>query len=146
MAYIPLLSPTPEDIEELLLIARYGELDELKSFVGKFGSKHLIDARDEDGNTILHMVCGNGHLGMTNSTRSVRVLFQCSFTDQISFRSLGLPRPGSRSAVLRDSAERVGRIDALTLGDAEQTTRRGEGACQTMRYVVLTLHRPTDTL
>jgi ankyrin repeat protein len=81
MAYTPLLSPTPEDIEELLLIARYGELDELKSFTGNFGSKSLIDARDEDGNTILHMVCGNGHLGTTNSAHSVRVLFQCSFTD-----------------------------------------------------------------
>lgn len=55
--------PTPEDTEELLLIARYGELDELKSFIEKFGSNPLTDARDEDGNTILHMACGNGHLG-----------------------------------------------------------------------------------
>jgi ankyrin repeat protein len=63
MTYTSLSSPTPEDMEELLLIARYGELDELKSFIEKFGTKPLIDARDEDGNTILHMVCGNGHLG-----------------------------------------------------------------------------------
>jgi len=60
-------SPTADDIEELLLIARYGELDELKSFIEKFGTKPLIDARDEDGNSVLHMVCGNGHLGATES-------------------------------------------------------------------------------
>ena len=63
MAHASVPPPAPEDIEELLLIARYGELDELKSFIEKFGTKPLTDARDEDGNTILHMVCGNGHLG-----------------------------------------------------------------------------------
>ena len=56
-------SPTPDDTEDLLLIARYGELDELKSFIEKFGPNPLTGARDEDGNTVLHMVCGNGHLG-----------------------------------------------------------------------------------
>ena len=66
MAITPSPSPTPEDTEELLLIARYGELDELKSFIEKFGTKPLTDARDEDGNTVLHMVCGNGHLGATD--------------------------------------------------------------------------------
>ena len=81
MAITSFPSPTPEDTEELLLIARYGELDELKSFIEKFGTKPLIDARDEDGNTILHMVCGNGHLGTTNPTQRTRALFKCSFTD-----------------------------------------------------------------
>jgi len=65
MAITSFSSPTPEDTEELLLITRYGELDELKSFIEKFGTKPLVDARDEDGNTVLHMVCGNGHLGAT---------------------------------------------------------------------------------
>ena len=66
MAITSFPSPTPEDIEELLLITRYGELDELKPFIEKFGSKPLTDARDEDGNTVLHMVCGNGHLGTSD--------------------------------------------------------------------------------
>ena len=69
MAITSTQPPTPEDIEELLLIARYGELDELKSFVEKFETKSLTDARDEDGNTVLHMVCGNGHLGATDSAQ-----------------------------------------------------------------------------
>lgn len=55
--------PTPEDVEELLLICRYGELDELKQFIKAFGEAPLEKARDEDGNGILHMVCGNGHIG-----------------------------------------------------------------------------------
>ena len=66
MAITTFPSPTPEDTEELLLVTRYGELDELKSFIEKFGTKPLTDARDEDGNTVLHMVCGNGHLGATD--------------------------------------------------------------------------------
>jgi hypothetical protein len=83
--------PSPEDTEELLLIARYGELDELKSFIEKFGTKPLTDARDEDGNTVLHMVCGNGHLGAReteyspptpqNERKGASHIFQCSFTD-----------------------------------------------------------------
>jgi len=81
MAHTPVSPPTPEDIEELLLIARYGELDELNSFIEKFGTKPLIDARDEDGNTVLHMVCGNGHLGATGSIQRTGAFFQCSFTD-----------------------------------------------------------------
>lgn len=63
MAITPSPPPTPDDLEELLLITRYGELDELKSFIEKFGTNPLVQARDEDGNTVLHMVCGNGHLG-----------------------------------------------------------------------------------
>jgi hypothetical protein len=59
----PFPPPTPEETEDLLLIARYGELDDLKSFIQKFGTKPLTDVRDQDGNTILHMVSGNGHLG-----------------------------------------------------------------------------------
>lgn len=54
---------TPEDVEELLLICRYGELEELKQFIKAFGQAPLEEARDEDGNGILHMVCGNGHIG-----------------------------------------------------------------------------------
>jgi len=53
-----------DDKEELLLSCRYGELDEVKQFVGKYGAESLADIRDENGNTVLHMSCGNGHEGM----------------------------------------------------------------------------------
>ncbi|KIJ52560.1 hypothetical protein M422DRAFT_202707 [Sphaerobolus stellatus SS14] len=52
---------TDEDKEEVLLSCRYGELDEVKQFVERFGTKVLTDIRDENGNTVLHMTCGNGH-------------------------------------------------------------------------------------
>lgn len=57
-------SPTQDDLEELLLSCRYGELDEVKEFVSAFGPEPVASVRDENGNTVLHMTCGNGHLGM----------------------------------------------------------------------------------
>jgi hypothetical protein len=40
-------SPTPEEIE----------------FVEKFGDEPLKSARDDRGNNVIHMCCGNGHTG-----------------------------------------------------------------------------------
>ncbi|WVF68513.1 hypothetical protein IAT40_003280 [Kwoniella sp. CBS 6097] len=59
-------TPTAEEVEEILLSARYGELNEIKEFVDKFGAESLGSARDERGNTVLHMCCGNGHLEVLN--------------------------------------------------------------------------------
>ncbi|PIL33662.1 transporter [Ganoderma sinense ZZ0214-1] len=56
-----LSTPTPDDLEELLLSARYGDVDDIQQFVDKFGSDALTTARDDNGNSILHMVAGNGH-------------------------------------------------------------------------------------
>ncbi|KAL4249248.1 Ankyrin repeat-containing domain superfamily protein [Abortiporus biennis] len=53
--------PTDDDKDELLLSCRYGDLEDIKQFVEKFGSHSLNDIRDENGNCVLHMVCGNGH-------------------------------------------------------------------------------------
>jgi ankyrin repeat protein len=55
--------PTEEESQEFLLSCRYGELDEVKEFVAKFGSDVVSDIRDDRGNSALHMICGNGHLG-----------------------------------------------------------------------------------
>ncbi|KAF8591072.1 ankyrin [Ramaria rubella] len=52
---------TEDDKEELLLSCRYGELDQVQHFVDKYGAGSLGEVRDENGNTILHMTCGNGH-------------------------------------------------------------------------------------
>ncbi|WWD20353.1 hypothetical protein CI109_104829 [Kwoniella shandongensis] len=62
----PTTTPTAEEVEDILLSARYGEVDEIKSFVEKYGAEPLISARDERGNTVLHMCCGNGHLDVLN--------------------------------------------------------------------------------
>lgn len=52
-----------DDNEELLLSCRYGALDEVQRYVGSYGANLLGDVRDENGNTVLHMACGNGHEG-----------------------------------------------------------------------------------
>ena len=57
------MAPTEEQIDEFLLSCRYGELDEVKAFVEEFGKEVVDQIKDDRGNTALHMVCGNGHLG-----------------------------------------------------------------------------------
>ncbi|KAH9920964.1 cytoplasmic protein [Fomitopsis serialis] len=56
-----LATPTADDIEDLLLSCRYGDLEDVQQFVDRFGPDPLNDARDERGNTVLHMAAGNGH-------------------------------------------------------------------------------------
>lgn len=53
--------PSDEDKEDVLLSCRYGDLEDVKHFVEKFGANPLRDIRDENGNTVIHMISGNGH-------------------------------------------------------------------------------------
>ncbi|KAI0645111.1 cytoplasmic protein [Trametes meyenii] len=57
------MAPTSEDLEELLLSCRYGDVEDTQQFVDKFGPEALATARDDNGNTVLHMVSANGHTG-----------------------------------------------------------------------------------
>lgn len=62
----PKPTPTSEEIEELLLCARYGDesdLQDIETFVDKFGTRWLSEARDDRGNTMLHLSGANGHEG-----------------------------------------------------------------------------------
>lgn len=56
-------TPSHEELEELMLNCRYGEMEEVEAFIGQYGWKPVGEVRDENGNTILHMICGNGHIG-----------------------------------------------------------------------------------
>ncbi|QRV84007.1 ankyrin repeats [Ceratobasidium sp. AG-Ba] len=56
-------TPTNDDYEDLLLSCRYGDIDDVRAFVEKFGQEAVAAARDENGNTVLHMTCANGHEG-----------------------------------------------------------------------------------
>ncbi|KAH9039819.1 cytoplasmic protein [Lactarius pseudohatsudake] len=55
------ITPSPEDTEDFILSCRYGDIDDLKSFVERFGTDSVGNARDENGNTVLHMASANGH-------------------------------------------------------------------------------------
>lgn len=56
-------TPTQEELEDFLLSCRYGELEEVRAFVGKYGEASVESARDDRGNSAVHMCCGNGHVG-----------------------------------------------------------------------------------
>ncbi|KAJ6631338.1 ankyrin repeat-containing domain protein, partial [Mycena sp. CBHHK59/15] len=53
--------PTTDEQDELLLSCRYGDLDDVKLFVEQFGVDAVAAVHDDNGNTALHMLCGNGH-------------------------------------------------------------------------------------
>ncbi|KAF5326541.1 hypothetical protein D9611_000182 [Ephemerocybe angulata] len=55
-----------DDRDELLLSCRYGDLEDVQAFVAKYGSDALPSVRDDNQNTILHMVSANGHLDALN--------------------------------------------------------------------------------
>lgn len=57
------MAPTTDEQEEFLLSCRYGDLDDVKQFVAQFGVEAAAEVRDDNGNTALHMLCGNGHTG-----------------------------------------------------------------------------------
>lgn len=56
--------PTQDELEDIILSARYGELEEIQEFVKKFGIAPLAESRDDRGNGCLHMAAANGHKGM----------------------------------------------------------------------------------
>ncbi|KAJ4471504.1 hypothetical protein J3R30DRAFT_3660224 [Lentinula aciculospora] len=54
-------APSSEDKEEIFISCRYGDIEDVQEYVQKFGAETLSEIRDDNGNTILHMISGNGH-------------------------------------------------------------------------------------
>jgi len=50
--------------EEFLLSCRYGDIEDVKSYLDRFGSENLLAIHDDNGSNCLHMAAGNGHDGM----------------------------------------------------------------------------------
>jgi hypothetical protein len=63
-------APTQDEDDELLLSARYGDLDDVRTYADAFGKDALAAARDANGNTALHMAAANGHVGAPRSGTS----------------------------------------------------------------------------
>lgn len=55
--------PSADELEDIILSARYGELEEIQAFVAKYGIASIADNVDERGNGCLHMAAANGHNG-----------------------------------------------------------------------------------
>ncbi|KAK7057797.1 ankyrin repeat-containing protein P16F5.05c [Favolaschia claudopus] len=56
------MAPSTNDQEDFLLSCRYGDLDDVKQFIDSFGAAAAAGIHDDNGNTPLHMLCGNGHV------------------------------------------------------------------------------------
>lgn len=56
-----------EDREDLLLACRYGDLEDVEAFVKQHGQASLSGIADDNGNTIIHMVAANGHIGTSTN-------------------------------------------------------------------------------
>jgi len=59
-------SLSDDDKDDLLLACRYGDLEDVQTFVTDYGSEVLNEIRDDNGNSVLHMVCANGHTDLLN--------------------------------------------------------------------------------
>ena len=56
-------SITDDDKDDLLLACRYGDLEDVQTFVTQHGPEIINEIHDDNGNSVLHMVCANGHIG-----------------------------------------------------------------------------------
>ena len=96
-----LATPTPDDLDELLLSCRYGDTEDIQQFIDRFGPDALATAHDDAGNTVLHMVAGNGHTGMSPCRTSPAL--PASASPHCTAHTLPISRtvlpPASRSAV-----------------------------------------------
>lgn len=59
----PTSTPSADELDDLLLDCRYGELEGVTQFLKTYGVSALADARDERSNNVLHMCAANGHDG-----------------------------------------------------------------------------------
>ncbi|KDR75580.1 hypothetical protein GALMADRAFT_248063 [Galerina marginata CBS 339.88] len=60
------LTLSDDDKDDILLACRYGDLEDVQAFVKQHGASCLTDIRDENENSVLHMVCANGHVDLLN--------------------------------------------------------------------------------
>lgn len=92
-----LSTPTQDDLEELLLSCRYGDVQDIQQFVSNFGPDALATARDDNGNSVLHMVAGNGHTGIVARLVLPSLLHLNQPTDmrKICNRRPGIPPPST---------------------------------------------------
>lgn len=71
----PIMSPSDDEKDELLLSCRYGDIDDVRQFVETYGQEVLGSVHDENGNGVLHMVAGNGHVGECDSLMPLSCTF-----------------------------------------------------------------------
>ena len=70
-------TPTQDELADFLMSCRFDEGEDVRAFLKTYAVEGLTAAKDERGNTALHMACGNGHLGESCLllTRLLLILF-----------------------------------------------------------------------
>jgi hypothetical protein len=128
--------PSLQDKEELLLSCRYGDLDDLKSFIQRFGTDSLAKACDQNGNTVLHMASANGHTGqfLTNTLppcRTTRDHPSCP-----ARKSVRRParRPPPRRTILPPIRAEPRGLDSAALGSTQCAAWRCACPCRLPRW------------
>ena len=120
---------TDDDKDDLLLAARYGDLEDVQSFVVKHGASTIADIRDENGNSILHMVCANDHLGEYTSERFFHK--SSSHRYRMNFRSFELST--SSCPIIVACCTEQFRLNSPTLGCAQRTSWYRPKTCPAWR-------------
>lgn len=110
---------TPEALDEFILACRYGEDDGVRGFADAYGWDAAVGARDDRGNSGLHMACGNGHLGGC---------FEAAGAD-----SRRCEDAAPAYVCLPAATNQRRRVAAAALGGDEQPCGSGDGAGQLAR-------------
>jgi len=117
--------PSPDDTEDLLLSCRYGDLDDAKSFIDRFGTAPLGEARDENGNTILHMASANGHTGEWTPTPLFPLPSRGPYADPRKTAATRAPRLSPPTLpFLPPLRPKLRRLDGAPLGRTQRPHRR----------------------
>jgi hypothetical protein len=116
---MPAAAASVEETEEFLLSCRYGELDEVRQYVDTHGPDAIVSARDNRGNTALHMCCANGHVGKCPPA------YVCTPGAEQNRHNTTPPPPPPFGFFAGDKRQWIA---AITLGDHEQPRCRREGA------------------
>lgn len=69
-------TPSQDELDALLECFRYGDVaegdfDDIRRFTEQYGDEWLHKAKDDRGNTPLHMAGGNGHEGEARLSHAV---------------------------------------------------------------------------
>ncbi len=126
--------PNAEELEDVLLACRYGDIDDVRAFVDKYGIEVLSNARDEQQNTVLHMTAANGHDSQSTPLHwatvnkhlpTIKLLIEPP-PPLSPFSSTGGPPPPSTAATPSSPSLSFKRTDLIDIKNAAGRTPLGE--------------------
>ncbi|KAF7294071.1 Ankyrin repeat-containing protein P16F5.05c [Mycena kentingensis (nom. inval.)] len=114
------MPPSPDEQDDFLLSCRYGDLDDVQQFIAAHGAAAAAEIQDDNGNTPLHMLAGNGHKGLYTPAPPPSA-FQANVFSVIEILTYLLPPP-PRTLFCPPRAKRL-KINPAALGRAQRAPR-----------------------